>query len=181
MLANIDASKIQINTERIYLRGLKLSDFQLFKQYIILNNLDAKWNNNSEEIMYYSTLSDSIESNNTLVLIDKTSKNIIGSIIFGTLLKDKDLMSSPLLGRGLGFMLDPNSRGVGIMTEAVNAVIGFCFNTLNYDFLLCGCRENNIKSKKLIERCGFEYYAKQRDTKIVLNIKYNSNFGLQNR
>ena len=51
--------------------------------------------------------------------------------------------------------------------EAVMAVIDYCFAELGIEALTCGHFIENIRSRRVIEKCGFafvmecEYYAKQ--------------------
>ena len=46
------------------------------------------------------------------------------------------------------------------MPEAVKAVLGYLFDILNYDFLLCGHFDRNEQSKRVQEKCGFQPYRK---------------------
>ena len=43
------------------------------------------------------------------------------------------------------------------MPEAVNAVINFCFDELKLDALTSGHSKLNNQSKRVIEKCRFEY------------------------
>ena len=51
-------------------------------------------------------------------------------------------------GRELGYVLSKDYWGNGLVPEAVNAVIDYLFNELDYDFLLCGYYNFNERSKK---------------------------------
>lgn len=44
------------------------------------------------------------------------------------------------------------------MPEAVTAVIDYCFNTLNLDFLNSGYFPSNKQLKRVHEKCGFKIY-----------------------
>ena len=46
------------------------------------------------------------------------------------------------------------------MPEAVNRVIDYLFNELDYDFLLCGHFDFNQQSGRVQEKCGFVPYRK---------------------
>src|SRR5690554_3705641 len=174
MLANIDVSTMLIKTERLILRPLMESDLSDFKELIIKNGLDKNWDENDKSAKYYTTLIKTIQSKDTIALMLKESYKIIGSILFGSLLGDEELINSQLKGRGIGFMLTENLRGKGLMTEAVQAIIKYCFQNSNYDFLMCAYKEPNLQSKRVIEKCGFKYYTTQVDSEYVLNIIQNT-------
>ena len=61
-------------------------------------------------------------------------------------------------GRELGYVLSKDYWGKGLMPEAVNAVIEYLFNALDYDFLLCGYYNFNERSKRVQTKCGFRPY-----------------------
>jgi len=43
------------------------------------------------------------------------------------------------------------------MPEAVQCVIQYCFKQLHYDYLLCGYYNKNNKSRRVNEKCGFQF------------------------
>ena len=47
--------------------------------------------------------------------------------------------------------------GKGLMPEAVNRVIKFCFEQENYDYLMCSHFVINSQSKRVIEKSGFRF------------------------
>lgn len=58
--------------------------------------------------------------------------------------------------RELGFALNPNYQHQAYMTETVNAVIGH-LREAGICYVWACCFKDNQSSKKLIERCGFEF------------------------
>jgi RimJ/RimL family protein N-acetyltransferase len=55
----------------------------------------------------------------------------------------------------IGYFVDCLHQGKGFMTEAIHAVLDFCFVHLHAHRLRIGCNETNIRSWRLAERCGF--------------------------
>lgn len=51
----------------------------------------------------------------------------------------------------------PNYWGKGYATEALNKVICHAFETLKVKNLFAGHNPNNIKSKKMLEKLGFNF------------------------
>lgn len=43
------------------------------------------------------------------------------------------------------------------MSEALKAIIDYCFSTTEIDALTCGHFKSNIGSRRVIEKCGFQY------------------------
>lgn len=62
------------------------------------------------------------------------------------------------LGREIGYVLSKKYWGRGLMTEAVKAVVGYLFDELGLDFLVCGHYTDNLRSKRVQEKCGFKHY-----------------------
>lgn len=63
-----------------------------------------------------------------------------------------------LRAREIGFVLSKNYWGLGLMAEAVNAVIAYLFNDIKLDLIICGHFKRNYQSKRVQEKCGFKYY-----------------------
>lgn len=55
-------------------------------------------------------------------------------------------------------MLSKDYWGKGLMPEALNEVIRYCFEDLKLDFLVCGHFTDNNQSKRVQEKCGFYHY-----------------------
>ena len=46
---------------------------------------------------------------------------------------------------------------MGLMPEALNAVIKYLFGTVKLDFIVCGHFTDNGQSKRVQEKCGFKH------------------------
>jgi ribosomal-protein-alanine N-acetyltransferase len=60
----------------------------------------------------------------------------------------------------IGYVLSKDYWGMGLMPEAVSAVIKFCFDKLNLNALTVGHFVENMQSRRVIEKCGFKIYKK---------------------
>ena len=60
-------------------------------------------------------------------------------------------------GREIGYVVSKDYWGRGLMPEAVKAVIDYCFSVLGFDYLLCGHFNWNNQSRRVIEKCGFQF------------------------
>ena len=57
----------------------------------------------------------------------------------------------------LGYWLGAPSWGNGYATEAARAVIDHAFTTLGYDAVQAGARVTNPASRRVLEKCGFQW------------------------
>jgi ribosomal-protein-alanine N-acetyltransferase len=55
----------------------------------------------------------------------------------------------------VGYILSPESRGLGIMTEALQAVISYAFNVLHYHSLAAVIDPRNLSSEMVLVRANF--------------------------
>ena len=62
-----------------------------------------------------------------------------------------------LKGREIGYVLSKAYWGQGLMPEAAKAVINWLFNEEKLDFIIVGHFDRNAQSKRVVEKCGFQY------------------------
>lgn len=150
----IDMSNITLYTNRLILRPFAIEDARDVFEYA--SDLDvgpmAGWNP-------HQTIEDSIAivdqfiSEKKVFAIEYQGK-VIGSLGLEPLKNDLFLSE---LGRELGFVLGKPYWGQGLMVEAVNRVSEYCFNEIDLEYLVCRHYEFNLRSKRVIEKCGFVF------------------------
>ncbi len=59
--------------------------------------------------------------------------------------------------RQIGYWIGEPYWGRGYATEAVRAVIDHLFSVTELDSLSAGCRVTNLASRRVIEKCGFQW------------------------
>jgi RimJ/RimL family protein N-acetyltransferase len=57
----------------------------------------------------------------------------------------------------IGYWIGVPYWGQGFATEAARAVIDYAFGSLQYDALQAGARVNNPASRRVLEKCGFQW------------------------
>jgi RimJ/RimL family protein N-acetyltransferase len=62
-------------------------------------------------------------------------------------------------GAEIGYWIGVPFWGSGYATEAARAVIDYAFGTLCHDTLEAGARCNNPASRRVLEKCGFQWNA----------------------
>lgn len=157
MNAPIDVTNIRIETPRLILRPWRTSDLDDFFAYASVPGVGemAGWMPHQSKEESAQILESFIERRMTLALQLRDSGKVIGSL--GLHANDHDHVGPNYLGREIGYVLSKEYWGRGLMPEAVRAVIQYCFQTLSYDYLLCGHFSRNDQSRRVIEKCGFIY------------------------
>lgn len=89
------------------------------------------------------------------VLIDNHSEKIIGYIHVKNI--DWDIPKAEL-----GFFIDEQFSGKGILKKAMNVIIDHLFNELEFKKLYLRTHESNTPARKLAEKCGFEIEGRLR-------------------
>ena len=163
----------KLETERLILRKIILDDARDIFEYAHVPEV-------SEFLIWYphQTIQDSI--NFIKFAEDKFVNN--EWIIFGIELKEKSKLIGTIDIRGwkevnncaeTGYVISKAYWNKGITTEALRAVIKFCFEELQSNRLEAHCEEENIGSWHVMEKCGMKYEGTLRE-KVYIKEKYRS-------
>jgi RimJ/RimL family protein N-acetyltransferase len=138
-----------LETERLVLRAPALEDV---KAMVMLAN-DLRVSQNTARMPHPYTEADAEQ------FITKVTTEIrfVVTLLDGTLIGGCGLAS----GRGgvpeLGYWYGFPHWGRGYATEAARAVIDFGFGELGYEALQAGARISNPASRRVLEKCGFQW------------------------
>ncbi len=159
MEAIIDTTKIKIETERCILRAFNKNDLEDLFEYAKVPGVGemAGWDHHKNIEESKTILDMFIKDKNNLAVVYKENNKVIGSFGFNSF-NDNYYLASSLKGKEIGYVISKDYWGKGIATECLKSIINYSFNTLNYDFLFCGFFLDNLKSKRVQEKCGFKYY-----------------------
>ncbi len=156
MNADIDVTQIRIETPRLLLRSWQEQDLEELYEYAGVPGVGeaAGWSHHKSLEESRRILNMFIREKKTFAIVLKTCGKVIGSLG----IENADHADGKLLelkGREVGYVLSMEYWGQGLMTEAVQAVIQYCFSALDYDFLTCSHFLQNTRSRRVIEKCGF--------------------------
>ena len=183
MNASFEINDLIIETERLMLRAFRESDLSDLYEYASIEGIGemAGWKHHESMKESKEILDMFINENKVFAIVFKKNSKVIGSLgveKYG--LEEKLTEFDGYLGREIGYVLSRDYWGMGIMTEAVRAVIDYLFNNLDWDFLTCGYYDFNDKSKRVQKKCGFMPYRRLvMDTRLgttepgVLNLLIN--------
>lgn len=159
MIAPIDVTDIRIETPRLVLRPWREADLEDFYAYASVDGVGqmAGWNPHKSMEESRAILEQFIQGKKVLALKRKETGKVIGSLG----LEKPDSVpeeAQALQGRELGYVLSKAYWGRGLMPEAVKAVADYCFSVLDYDWLTCAHFLWNNQSRRVIEKCGFQFF-----------------------
>lgn len=158
MNAPVDVTNICIETPRLILRPWRESDLNDFYEYASVPGVGemAGWNHHQSVEESKRILGFFIGGKKTFALELKEKQKVIGSL--GLEPRDEDAgLPEHLLGREIGYVLSKDYWGRGLMSEAVKAVIDYCFDVLDFDYLTCGHFDHNDRSRRVVEKSGFQF------------------------
>jgi RimJ/RimL family protein N-acetyltransferase len=140
-----------LETERLVLRAPRLEDAKAVAQ---LAN-DRRIAENTTRIPHPYTLVDAQKffasvnrAEGEICFLITREKKVLGAV--GIAMPERD---APELGYWLGVPF----WGHGYATEAVHAVIDHAFDDLDYEALGAGARVTNPASRRVLEKCGFQW------------------------
>lgn len=161
MNAEFKLNNVILETDRLILRPFVNKDLNDFYEYARVDGVGerAGWKHHENIEETKNILDKFIKEDKTFAIVFKENNKVIGSLGVEKYSNEDEMTEfNNLIGREIGFVLSKDYWGKGIMTEAVNKVIDYLFNTVNMDFLLCGYYQFNVQSKRVQEKCGFKKY-----------------------
>lgn len=172
-LEDIDIRGSILETNRLILRPFKTEDLNDFYEYCKVEGVGeaAGWKHHESLEESKEIIDRFIKEHHTFAITDKQSGKVIGSVgieqsgkVFGREFADKNINE-------VGYVLSKDYWGKGLMTEVVKAVITYMFKEFNCDVVTVGHFTHNDRSRRVIEKCGFEFYADS-----VFKTKYGATF-----
>ncbi len=180
MNAQIDVTGIRLETERLVLRPWTEADLEDFYEYASVPGVGemAGWNHHQDKDESRRILRLFIDHKKTFALELKENGKVIGSLGLEEL--DPDPEKSEKQGREIGYVLSKTCWGRGLMPEAVEAVIRYCFDMLKWDYLTCSHFPQNAQSRRVIEKTGFRYFGDSRYETQYNTVEQSRNYVLYN-
>ena len=115
----------------------------------------------SETLGFVRAASESLAQNSGVRWAVEHEGKVIGSIALDSI---EFTMRALRIDRAeLGFWLAPSQWNKGLMTEAADAVIRCAFQTIGLHKVSVGCIEQNVASRRVIEKLGFRYIGRLED------------------
>ena len=150
-----------LETERMILRMWRKKDAPELYEYDKNPNVGphAGWKPHESINESRMIISQIFLTNMCWAIQDRETGKIIGSIGL-----EEDKFRPDVKSKELGYSLAEDYWGRGLMTEAAGRIIRYAFDELKLDVLMIRTGESNIRSQRVIEKCGFEYEGTLRRT-----------------
>ncbi len=143
-----------LETDRLILRPFVLEDLDDFYEYCSLKTVgpNAGWAVHENKEHSKKIIMNFIEKQDVLALSLKENRKVIGSVGL-----HKKMAEDNKEYYEIGYVLSTPYEGRGLMTEAVKRVVKHAFLDLGIEMLyVCHFLENH-KSRRVVEKCHFEY------------------------
>ena len=145
---------MRLNGDRILIRELHLNDFDDYYEYTSDENVgpSAGWKPVTSPEICKRVLSGNMLSKEMFAIEFKSEKKLIGTIsIYNNCVRKYKYCKQ------LGFSLNSKYWNNGYMTEAVKLIIQYLFENTDTVVIEAGHHSDNYGSKRVIEKCGFNY------------------------
>ena len=147
-----------LETERLILRAWRLEDLDDLYEYTKNPNVyrNTGWQIPSSREDSLKELKSFIENKETWAIVLKESGKVIGHLkIYPD--KNRGQFSERNSTKFINYALSEDYWGKGYMTEAVKRAVKYAFDEMNVELLTVFHRPDNIGSRRVIEKCGFQY------------------------
>ena len=156
-----------IQTERLILKKGTVNDYLTVYEYDFtkLRDIDGEFEYQKQDLEQIKKM---FEPDIEQVQMNNESAHIFDWIIYlkesiipiGDMLADRENIENKEIE--LAFNLHPDYWGRGYMPEAIKAVLAYLFD-LGYENIKAGYSDGNIKSKRVLEKTGFEDYGVEKN------------------
>ncbi len=152
-----------LNTERLFLRKINQLDVDriyYFRSDKEINKYIKREPQTREmAVAHIELLNDNLKTDKAISwgILMRDSEVLIGSICLWNFSEDKKTAE-------VGYDLDPEFQGIGIMSEALKAVLNFGFSQKGFETIEAYTDFRNIPSKKLLKQHGFIPSPNKQDT-----------------
>lgn len=153
----IDITHTILLTKRLVMRPWKETDLQDLYEYASVDGVGqmAGWNPHKDLEESQKILSHFIEDKHVFAL--EYEGKVIGSLGIEKYNEENYPELAQLQGREIGYVLSKAYWGRGLMPEAVYAAVRWLFEMEELDFIMVGHFDWNCQSRRVIEKCGFQY------------------------
>lgn len=144
----------QLETEHLILRGWKAADAGDLYEYAKDPDVGphAGWKPHDNPAESRKIIDELFRVNETWAIVERESGKVIGSIGL-----EPDKYRPDIRSKEMGYSLAKAKWGKGYMTEAAKRIMAYAFETLNLDILMIRTGNSNLRSQRVIEKCGFTY------------------------
>lgn len=152
-----------LETSRLILRPWKETDAESLYQYAKnpLVGPIAGWPVHTSVENSLQIIREVLSADETYAVTLKDDDSAIGSI--GLMIGDTSSLEIGADEAEIGYWIGVPYWGQGFIPEAVRELMRYGFNELGLTTIWCGYFDGNEKSKRVGEKCGFQFHHTERD------------------
>ncbi len=153
---------ILIETPRLLLRPFTDGDAEAVYAYASHPEVGppAGWKPHADVAESLEVIHTIFQPSNALAMVLKDSGRLVGSAGF----VDRHEPGLGLPSEEIGYSLARDLWGQGLTTEAVGAIIRYTFTEMDYTALWAEYYEDNLRSRRVMEKCGMTYRFSRKET-----------------
>ena len=155
-----------LETERLLLRQVQVSDAKDLHAYfsdaqalVHISKEPVATLEETETILSWNAGYLAARESFRFAIVLKENGTVIGTIDFHNLAPEHHRME-------IGYFMTRAAWGRGYMTEAIREVIRFAFEEMGFHRIEAECETENIRSIRVLERCGMSFEATLRENEI---------------
>ena len=157
------AKDMILKTERLVLRPWENSDGEWLYEYAKDPRVGpvAGWPVHPDVEHSREIIAGVLSAPETYAVVPKTVGHPVGSV--GLMIGSASGHNLPDTEAEIGYWIGVPFWGQGLIPEAVKELIRHAFEDLHMEKLWCGYYDGNEKSKRVQEKCGFQYHHTNQD------------------
>lgn len=174
----------ELRSKRLFLRDIKETDCDtilFLRSDKTINKFierpeHRRTRNKADALKFIKELHENIENNKAIAwgITLKNKLQVIGTICLWNFSEDKKTAE-------VGYDLNPEYQGKGIMSEALSMIIDFGFKILELNKIEAFTHKDNEKSKNLLWKNGFELMEHRKDEENEATVIFEIKMAAPNR
>lgn len=154
---------MKLETKRLILRPWEESDAEELYKYAKDPRIGpaAGWPVHTSVENSRQIIKDVLSAEGTFAVVLKESKGVIGSL--GLMIGESSNLGIEKDEGEIGYWIGVPYWGQGLIPEAVVELMRYGFEDVNLKTIWCGYFDGNEKSKRVQEKCGFQYHHTEED------------------
>ena len=159
---------MHMETERLILRPWVETDAEDLFQYASHPEVGpaAGWAVHTSVEHSREVIKTVLSAPETYAVVLKETGHPVGSI--GLMVGKASHIALPETEGEIGYWIGVPYWGRGLIPEAVREIMRYGFEKLNLEKIWCGYFDGNIKSKRVQEKCGFQYQRTEENVPCAL-------------
>ena len=159
---------MHMETERVILRPWVETDAEDLFQYASHPEVGpaAGWAVHTSVEHSREVIKTVLSAPETYAVVLKETGHPVGSI--GLMVGKASHIALPETEGEIGYWIGVPYWGRGLIPEAVREIMRYGFEKLNLEKIWCGYFDGNIKSKRVQEKCGFQYQRTEENVPCAL-------------